>query len=68
MFFDKVLMQVEVIVCRAYGARTMLGNLSGRAGLTFGGRPYGPLSPDRFLEKHFQDGSAEPQIPRLRSG
>jgi hypothetical protein len=26
MFFDIVLMQVEVKVCRAYGARTMLGN------------------------------------------
>ena len=26
MFFDRVLMQVEVKVCRAYGARTMLGN------------------------------------------
>ncbi len=37
MFFEKVLMQVEVKVCRAYGARTMLGNPSaqpGRAGLT----------------------------------
>jgi hypothetical protein len=39
-----------------------------RAGLTFGGRPYGPQSPDRFLETHFQDEPAEPQIPRLRSG
>jgi hypothetical protein len=38
-----------------------------RAGLTFGGRPYGPQSPDRFLEKHFQEGPAELQIPRLRS-
>ena len=40
-------------MCRAYGARTMLGNRcpsSGRSGLTFGGRPYGPQSPDRFLE------------------
>jgi hypothetical protein len=26
IFFDGVLMQVEVKVCRAYGARTMLGN------------------------------------------
>jgi hypothetical protein len=26
MFFDEVRMQVEVKVCRAYGARTMLGN------------------------------------------
>ena len=26
MFFDRVRMQVEVKVCRAYGARTMLGN------------------------------------------
>ena len=70
MFFDRVLMQVEVKVCRAYGARTMLGNRCpspGRAGLTFGGRPYGPQSPDRFLEKHSQDGPAELQIPRLRS-
>jgi hypothetical protein len=25
MFFDKVLMQVEVKVCRAYGARVLLG-------------------------------------------
>jgi hypothetical protein len=61
----------EVKVCRAYGARTMLGNRCpspGRAGLTFGGRPYGPRSPDRFLEKHFQDGPSELQIPRLRSG
>src|SRR5580658_10211619 len=77
MFFDRVLMQVEVKVCRANGARTMLGNRCpslGRAGLTFGGRPlrqaqgrlYGPQSPDRFLEKHFQDEPAEPQIPRLR--
>jgi hypothetical protein len=40
-----------------------------RAGLTFGGRPYGPQSPDRFLEKHSQDEPAELQIPiRLRSG
>jgi hypothetical protein len=71
MFFDRVLMQVEVKVCRAYGARTMLGNRCpspGRAGLMFGGRPYGPQSPDRFLEKHSQDGPAELQIPRLRSG
>ena len=48
-------MQVEVKVCRAYGARRMLGNRCpspGRAGLTFGGRPYGPRSPDRFLEKN----------------
>jgi hypothetical protein len=34
-----------------------------RAGLTFGGRPSGPRSPDRFLEKHFQDEPAELQIP-----
>ena len=70
-FFDRVLMQVEVKVCRAYGARTMLGNRCpspGRAGLMFGGRPYGPQSPDRFLETHFQDEPAELQIPRLRSG
>jgi hypothetical protein len=26
MFFDGVLVQAEVKVCRAYGARTMLGN------------------------------------------
>ena len=26
MFFDRALMKVEVKVCRAYGARTMLGN------------------------------------------
>ena len=70
MFFDGVRMQVEVKVCRAYGARTMLGNMTQpcRAGLTFGGRPYGPRSPDRLLEKHLQDEPAELQIPRLRSG
>ncbi len=65
MFFDRVLMQVEVKVCPAYGARTMLGNRCpspGRAGLMFGGRPYGPQSPDRFLEKHSQDGPAELRI------
>src|SRR5580658_9496204 len=40
-----------------------------RAGLTFGDRPYGPQSPGPFLEKHFHDVAAEPQIPvRLRSG
>jgi hypothetical protein len=40
-----------------------------RAGLTFGGRPYGPQSPDRFFETHFQNEPAEPQIPiQLRSG
>jgi hypothetical protein len=63
-------MQVEVNVCRAYGARTMFGESVPqpfRAGLTFGGRPFGPQSPDRFLEKHFQDRPAELQIPRLRS-
>ncbi len=60
MFFDRVLMQVEVKVCRAYGARTMLGNPMTqpfRAGLTFGGRPlrqaqgrlYGPQSPETPL-------------------
>src|SRR5580658_3036167 len=72
MFFGRVRMQVEVKVCRAYGARTMLGNSMPqpcRTGLTFGSRPYGPQSPDRFLEKHFQDEPAELQIPiRLRSG
>ena len=26
MFFDRVLMQLEVKVCRAYGARTILGD------------------------------------------
>jgi hypothetical protein len=53
MFFDRVLMQVEVNVCRVSGVRTMLGNRCrspARAGLTFGRRPYGPRSPDRSLE------------------
>ena len=62
MFFDKVLMQVEVKVCRAYGARTMLGNRIPqpfRAGLTFGGQPYGPRSLDCFFEEHFEDGPTE---------
>jgi hypothetical protein len=42
MFFDGVLMQVEVKMYRAYGACTVLGNPMSqpfRAGLTFGGRP-----------------------------
>ena len=77
MFFDRVRMQVEVKVCRAYGARTMLGILCQpcRAGLTFGGRPHklragstGLKSPSRLLEKLFQDEPVELQIPRLRSG
>ena len=66
MFFDRVRMQLEVKVCRAYGARAMLGNRCPspyRAGLTFGGRPSGPQSPDCLLEKHFQDGLVERQIP-----
>jgi hypothetical protein len=74
MFFDRVRMQVEVKVCRTYGAETMLGNRMSqpfRAGLMFGGRPlrqaqgrvYGPRSPDHLLEKHFQDGPVELQIP-----
>ena len=64
-------MQAEVKVCLVYGARTMLGFLIPqpfRAGLTFGGRPHGPQSRDCLLEKHFQERSAELQIPRLTLG
>jgi hypothetical protein len=71
MFFERVLMQVEVKGDRAYGARTTLGNRCPspcRAGLTFRSRPYGLQSPGRFLEMHSQDRPAELQIPRLRSG
>ena len=67
-FFYSGLTQVEVEVCLTYGARTMLGidspALPGWAA-QFGGRPYGPQNLDRFLEKHFQERSAELQIPRL---
>jgi hypothetical protein len=53
-------MQVEVKECRAYGARTTLGQPSPSvAGL--------PFCADRLLEKHFQDEPAELQIPLLRS-
>jgi hypothetical protein len=53
IFFDKILVQVEVKVCRAYGARTILDRSPDLPAAQFDGRPHGPQSPDRSLEKTF---------------
>jgi hypothetical protein len=72
-------MQVEVKVCRAYGARTMFGESMPRprrAGLTLGGRPlrqaqgrlYGPQSPDCPSPKTFPGRACRTAVPSATLG